>query len=314
MNRQDIEKLKNKIEKYYWKNDQRISVSTYYAMYGDKRDSGFEIYLWDKKANVGETYLFQIKNYNEFYTVIENPDRAPSNLWDGCRVSYAPDFINGEYGFVFCLAKFDGITKEDILKALSKFIRDELGLWLIFNFEWVEQKEDFLIEESSIKISEQSFNWFKNVLKASPKKIKKLYRELLIAKEKCPEPDKTGISCSQGVACDACHLNKDFIQQEKRCPDCLIKANCPYNQLFDGECGAFQFKYCTHFDGGLCYNKEEFPNGVPTEISSVYCDNECKYHKRQNNITVSGICNYGTNCDDCGYKNEGCGSFPGEHI
>jgi hypothetical protein len=37
---------------------------------------------------------------------------------------------------------------------------------------------------------------------------------------------------------------------------------------------------CPYFDGGVCYNDKEFPNGTPTEIGSDYCDNECKYNKK----------------------------------
>lgn len=38
---------------------------------------------------------------------------------------------------------------------------------------------------------------------------------------------------------------------------------------------------CEYFDGGTCNNDEEFPEGTPTELSSHYCSEECKYNKRK---------------------------------
>ena len=40
-------------------------------------------------------------------------------------------------------------------------------------------------------------------------------------------------------------------------------------------------KYCEYFDGGTCCNAEEFPNGVPTEISQSYCETNCKHYKEE---------------------------------
>jgi hypothetical protein len=40
---------------------------------------------------------------------------------------------------------------------------------------------------------------------------------------------------------------------------------------------------CEYFDGGTCNNDEEFPEGTPTELSSHYCSEECKYNKRKIN-------------------------------
>ena len=46
---------------------------------------------------------------------------------------------------------------------------------------------------------------------------------------------------------------------------------------------------CPFFDGGACCNINEFPEGVPTEITQGYCENECSYAKR---LFLPHVCGY----------------------
>lgn len=131
--------LKEYIEKYYWKNKQCLNITTFEVM--DKHSSMLDICLADPETGYGDKYLFEIWNYNAF---IDHEHIGNSwskyykwyETWDSSRALSQPYYMNR----VFCLPKFKGITEDDIMRAVKKFIKEELGCWLIFNFKFIKGK------------------------------------------------------------------------------------------------------------------------------------------------------------------------------
>ena len=132
-------KLIKSIEKHYWANHQHIIVDTWEIMEGNDRDCLFDVQLADSGI-----YLFTIQNYNgfsDFRVVNKSYFRQPkykvAETWDGVKASCTPLYLDQ----TITLPTFKQITKEDIIHATDYFIHEVLGLWLIFNIKFIEEKK-----------------------------------------------------------------------------------------------------------------------------------------------------------------------------
>jgi hypothetical protein len=132
------------VDKYYWKYNQVITVTTMEIR--DKNSCGLDVCLYypDKKEEIDRIgqYLFEIVNYKAFTDVeirgdIDNDKHEWYETFDSVKASCTPYYMDR----VYCVPKFTGITEADILRATRKFIRKELDL-LCFNFRIAKQEED----------------------------------------------------------------------------------------------------------------------------------------------------------------------------
>ena len=132
-------KLIKQLEKHYWANGQHIIVDTWEMMEGNDRDCLFDVQLADSGG-----FLFTIQNYNGFTDVkginksyFKEPKYRFVYVWDGVKASCTPLYLNQ----TITLPTFKQITKEDIIHATDYFIHEVLGLWLIFNIKFIEEKK-----------------------------------------------------------------------------------------------------------------------------------------------------------------------------
>ena len=137
-------KLIKQIEKHYWANGQHIILDTWEMMEGNDRDCLFDVQLADSGG-----FLFTIQNYNGFKDCRivfksyfkSGADSGPKceiiETWDGVKASCTPLYLNQ----TITLPTFKQITKEDIIHATDYFIHEVLGLWLIFNIKFIEEKK-----------------------------------------------------------------------------------------------------------------------------------------------------------------------------
>jgi len=132
-------KLIKQIEKHYWANGQHIILDTWEMIEGNDRDCLFDVLLADSK-----TYLFTIQNLNGFTDVrivsksyFKEPKCELVYTWDGVKASCTPLYLDE----TITLNKFKPITKEDMVHAAEYFIHEILGLWLIFNYKFTEEKK-----------------------------------------------------------------------------------------------------------------------------------------------------------------------------
>ena len=133
-------KLIKQIEKHYWANGQTLIIDTWEMMTNDDNDDSFEVFL----ANT-DISLFTIQNYNALTfndslisssSYFKEPKHRFIDTWDGVKASCTPLYLDR----VITLNKFKPITKEDIINATNYFIREVLGLWLIFDIKFKEEK------------------------------------------------------------------------------------------------------------------------------------------------------------------------------
>ena len=142
MNR-NLRKLKKKIDKLYWKTNQRLYITTH-CYFNKRNDFHADIYAttldknpWSKKS----IYLFEITTLNCFTDLIIRPEwsklKEPSKedfitISTLNEASYTPFYIGIPYR-VFTLKKFGCITEKDIKKCVKYFTRKILDMWCIWN-------------------------------------------------------------------------------------------------------------------------------------------------------------------------------------
>lgn len=131
-------KLTDKISKYYWAHGQTLIVDTWEMMEENDRDCMFDVILED--SNI---CLFTIQNYNGFNDAgvglinhFKNPTCKLFYVWDGVKASCAPLYFDN----IITLKTFKPITKEDIVNATRYYIREILGIYLIFNIKFSDKE------------------------------------------------------------------------------------------------------------------------------------------------------------------------------
>jgi hypothetical protein len=148
MNRK-LEQLKSKIEKYYYAHGQHLILETMEVMSNDDNDCSFTVYL----AN-SEIFLFDVYNYKGFedleavHKSYFKKDRYRwFNTLDVVSTANKPIYIDR----LFTLKTLKPITKENIIQCTNYFIHEILGMMLIFNIKFAEDK----IEKEPIEGKQQ---------------------------------------------------------------------------------------------------------------------------------------------------------------
>ena len=133
----ELRTLKKVIEKNYWKNNQRLYVTTD-CIFDKKNDYHADISLTDKEGKEYGRFLFEIMTLDcfsdydyqggvRFYTKKQNWYEIDTIN----QASYTPFYINR----IFTLKKFGNITEKDIYNCTKYFMHKILDVFLIFNME-----------------------------------------------------------------------------------------------------------------------------------------------------------------------------------
>jgi hypothetical protein len=130
-----MKKLKEIIEKEYWKNNQRLYITNVYEKLHDYAD----ICLCNKYGEIIKL-LFYVSNLKggddiDLITFYFKESRK-IKVNEVVELSNKPLYIDKQ----FTLKKFEKLTKDDILNCTEYFLRKILDCWLIFNIELVKEK------------------------------------------------------------------------------------------------------------------------------------------------------------------------------
>jgi len=138
-----LRKLKRLINKLYWKNGQRLYITTYEDFYWKPENRhNLEIALTNKEGNKFYTYLFRIRTLEDFYEFdytipkyFGEPRLFTTSLLH--EANYTPLYFNR----VFTLKKFTPITEKDIYDCMIYFLRKVLNEFLVSNIRLVLKRE-----------------------------------------------------------------------------------------------------------------------------------------------------------------------------
>lgn len=141
-----LRKLEKRVDKLYWKSDQRLYISTH-CLFNKKNDFYVEIHATspDKDPYGKESiYLFAMQTLSSFYeseirghNIVTKVEYSKKDRYTtSCLVESAHQpFYIGRPWRVFTLKKFGCIKKEDIKKCVKYFLRKVIDCWGIFNID-----------------------------------------------------------------------------------------------------------------------------------------------------------------------------------
>ncbi len=138
----ELKKLPKKLKKLYWKNKQRLYVSTPYIH--DKKMYGLDVYATLETGSICDKesiFLFSIQSLDCFVDSIEVPHEDSfrkikfKDKWkqspDYATIAHTPFYMKE----LFTLKRFGTITEKDIEGCTRYFVDKVLDMFLIFNIK-----------------------------------------------------------------------------------------------------------------------------------------------------------------------------------
>lgn len=147
----DIRKTSKLIDKAYWRDDQRLWVSSIEVIEGVSAGP-YSIYTVNPKTKWHEHYLFDIQNYNALWewdysipsNILKPEYRMPTQRFDVVKASCSPFYHAKER--IFTIPKFTKITKDDILFCTKWFLRNVTDNMCLFNIKWYTFEDNGQLE------------------------------------------------------------------------------------------------------------------------------------------------------------------------
>jgi len=146
-----LKKLAKKINKFYWKNNQRLYLTTH-CYFNKRNDFHADIYATTEKGDPytkESIYLFDISTLSDFQDSFLRPHFWNLNnakiVITSTIVESAPTplYMNRQ----FTLKKFGCITEEDIKGCAKYFMYKVLGKWLPCNYKVIIEYEEDIPKE-----------------------------------------------------------------------------------------------------------------------------------------------------------------------